>query len=65
MLCARNSDDIPAQFCQQCHLGKDEWKQVNHLSLLQLTIKNTDKWGEEHIKAGCDYIKKVVLSALK
>ncbi|UEQ29325.1 pyridoxal-dependent decarboxylase [Proteus mirabilis] len=65
VLCARNSDDIPAQFCQQCHLGKDEWKQVNHLSLLQLTIKNTDKWSEVHIKAGCDYIKKVVLSALK
>ncbi|HDT3000076.1 TPA: tyrosine decarboxylase [Proteus mirabilis] len=65
VLCARNSDDIPAQFCQQCQLGKDEWKQVNHLSLLQLTIKNTEKWSEGHIKAGCDYIKKVVLSALK
>ncbi|AZG98487.1 swarming inhibition tyrosine decarboxylase DisA [Proteus mirabilis] len=65
VLCARNSDDIPAQFCQQCQLGKDEWKQVNHLNLLQLTIKNTEKWSEGHIKAGCDYIKKVVLSALK
>ncbi|WP_193016591.1 MULTISPECIES: pyridoxal-dependent decarboxylase [Gammaproteobacteria] len=63
-LCARNSDDIPAQFCNECHLDKNEWETIKHLTLLQLTIKSTEEWYEEQIEAGYQYIKTVVLSAL-
>ncbi len=49
----------PAQFCQQCHLGKDEWKQVNHLSLLQLTIKTLTNGVKSILKQGATILKKL------
>ncbi|MEQ4922002.1 pyridoxal-dependent decarboxylase [Proteus hauseri] len=64
-LCARNSDDIPAKFCYECDLDKNEWQKIKHLNLLQLTMKDAEKCGVQHIDAGYQYIKKVVLSALE
>lgn len=64
-LCARNSDDAPAQFCHECCLDKNEWETIKHLSLLQLTIKSTQIGDKQQIEAGYQYIKKVVLSALE
>ncbi|MDY3695749.1 MAG: tyrosine decarboxylase [Proteus mirabilis] len=63
-LCARNSDDAPAQFCSECDFDNNEWETIKHLNLLQLTIKSTETCDEQQIEAGYQYIKKVVLSAL-
>ncbi|OAT46536.1 tyrosine decarboxylase [Proteus hauseri ATCC 700826] len=64
-LCARNSDDIPAKLCHDCDLDKSEWQEVKHLNLLQLTMKDAERCGDQQIEEGYQYIKQVVLSALK
>lgn len=63
-LCARNSEDAPAKFCLDCGLGETQWAEVKHLNLLQITLRDTEKYMNKHIEAGFQYIKTVILSAL-
>ncbi|WP_066745424.1 pyridoxal-dependent decarboxylase [Proteus myxofaciens] len=63
-LCVRNCENVPVQFCRSCELAENEWKIVKHLSILQLTLKDAEKYDIDKIEAGYQYIKTVVLSAL-
>ena len=63
-LCARNSDDAPAQFCSECDFDNNKWETIKHLNLVTVDYKSTETCDEQQIEAGYQYIKKVVLSAL-